>query len=100
MRRHLIALTLIAVALLGACQSDNEHFCTRYQYLYQQLDDEQLLPYGELKAVLLKDIAKSADQDKRAKMMLMALEDHYAQLVQANESAKDYCMRTQRWLLP
>lgn len=91
--RLLIALFVL---LLSACADDNEHFCARYDYLYEQLLSEDDLPsYAEMKQSLQHKIAKNGND--QAKMMLFVLEDFYLQLKPDGEQAFDTCMRLKRW---
>lgn len=90
-----ISISLL-IALLSACTDDNEHFCARYDYLYEQLVSEPDLPsYAEMKLSLQQEIAqKSNDQSK---IMLFVLEDFYIGLKPEGEEAFDTCMRLKRW---
>lgn len=87
----------ISLAAVAGCSSDNEHFCTRYQYLYQQLGDATLPPYAQLRAALHNEIQSEGGSDKRSEMMLLALDDYYYEVVPYGESPKEYCMRVKRW---
>lgn len=91
-----ILLVSLSLLLISACADDNEHFCARYNYLYEQLSTEQDLPtYGEMKQTLLAEIAK--DGNEQSKMMLFVLEDFHIALKPGGEDAYDTCMRLQRW---
>lgn len=88
---------LAFVLLLAGCESDNEHFCARYNYLYQQLLEDGNPSYGEMKQQLtatLNDPQKDKDQPR---FMLFVLEDWYSEIKPAHETAKDFCLRLQRW---
>lgn len=89
--------TLLFLTLMCSCSSENEHFCTRYQYLYTQLDNKDLLPYTELKSLLLKEIQKNDKPNKKSKMMLLALEDHHIEIIPEGVSSKEFCMSNKRW---
>ena len=92
---RIISISLLAT-LLTACTDDNEHFCARYDYLYEQLVSESDLPsYAEMKLSLQHEIdQKSNDQSK---IMLFVLEDFYIDLKPEGEEAFDTCMRLKRW---
>lgn len=91
-------LMLGLALLLGACESDNEHFCARYQYVYNQLLDEpDLPPYTDMKQQLLADLAKAKQADDKAKFMLFILEDWHSEMKPAHEDSRDFCMRAKRW---
>ena len=45
-------LLLLLFIMLSACESDNEHFCSKYEYVYKQLNDPELPTYGEMKEQL------------------------------------------------
>ncbi|WP_101757481.1 hypothetical protein [Oceanicoccus sp. KOV_DT_Chl] len=84
--------------LLVACESDNEHFCARYQYVYQQLVDEPDLPtYTEMKQKLLADLSAAKQDDDQAKFMLFILEDWHSEMKPQHEDGREFCMRVKRW---
>jgi len=88
---------LVLLLLLLSCESDNEHFCARYQYVYGQLLEEDLPPYGEMKQQLLEKIAKSKAGDQQSSFMLFVLEDWYSEFKPSGEDAKAFCLRIKRW---
>ena len=92
-----IVFTVVLLSLLLSCESDNSHFCARYQYVYGQLLEKDLPPYGEMKYQLLEKIAKSKNGDQQSKFMLFVLEDWYSEFKPQGEPAKDFCMRIKRW---
>lgn len=91
-----LLLISLLVSILSACGDANEHFCARYNYLYDQLASESDLPsFAEMKQSLLAKIAK--DDNDQAKMMLFVLEDFHIALKPHGEEAYDTCMRLKRW---
>jgi hypothetical protein len=86
---------LIVLVLLSSCTDDNEHFCAKYSYLYEQLDEPGLPSYGEMKEKLVDEITRK--NSDHSKMMLFVLEDHHLGLKQGHETAQEYCLRMQRW---
>jgi len=85
------------ISLLLSCQSDNEHFCARYQYVYEQLLEEDLPPYGEMKQQLLEKIARSKGDGQQSKFMLFVLEDWYSEFKPQGEDPRAFCLRIKRW---
>lgn len=95
--RRLAALMLML--LVVACESDNDHFCVRYQYVYNQLLDESedLPPYGEMKQQLLENMADPKKEYEQARFMLFVLDDWYFEMIPVQEPSRDFCIRMQRW---
>lgn len=95
MRCLLIGMLAIS---LGACESDNEHFCARYQYVYKQLLNEHDLPsYAEMRQQLLQDSRDPKKNIDQAQFMLFVLEDWHTGMRPEDESPRDFCMRLLRW---
>ena len=91
-----LLLISLFMALLSACGDANEHFCARYNYLYDQLTSESdLTSFTEMKQSLLEKIAN--DDSDKAKMMLFVLEDFHIAIKSEGEEAFDTCMRLKRW---
>jgi hypothetical protein len=88
---------LVLLSLLLSCESDNEHFCARYHYVYDQLLQEDLPPYGEMKQQLLEKIARSKSGDQQSTFMLFVLEDWYLEFKPQGEPSKAFCLRIKRW---
>ncbi len=91
------ALLLIVVLLLAACESDNEHFCARYQYVYNQLLEDDLPTYSDMKSQLMENLANPKKDKEQARFMLFVLEDWYSEIKPATEDTREFCMRIQRW---
>lgn len=94
MRKLLIIILLLP---LLSCESDNEHFCARYKYVYNQLLDDDLPPYGEMKQQLLENMSNPKKEKEQAKFMLFVLDDWYFELKPEGEETKAFCMRINRW---
>ena len=92
-------LAIVAMVwLVAGCESDNEHFCARYQYVYKQLLEEPDLPsYSEMKLQLQHDLEKADHEDDQAKFMLFVLEDWHAEIRPEHEDIREFCMRVKRW---
>jgi hypothetical protein len=73
--RRLAALMLML--LVAACESDNEHFCARYQ--------------------LLQNMADPKKEYEQARFMLFVLDDWYFEMIPVQEPSRDFCIRMQRW---
>ncbi len=93
--KKLIILGLLA--LLAACTSDNEHFCVRYKYVYDQLDEPGIAPYSEIEVMLRKELKDPSKDHNYTRIMLFVLDEHRTGIKPEYEDAKDYCMRRQRW---
>ncbi len=91
-------LTLIIVLSLVACESDNEHFCARYQYVYDQLLEEGNPSYLEMKQQLQENSRNPKKNTQQAKFMLFVLEDWNLELKSEGEGSREFCMRSKRWL--
>ncbi len=89
--------TILSAVLLMSCESDNEHFCARYQYLYNQLLVEKLPSYGEMKQSLQDTLANPKKDKDQARFMLFVLEDWYSGMKPEGEPARDFCLRMKRW---
>lgn len=92
----MVAVILLAIGI-SACESDNEHFCVRYQYLYQQLLEDDLPSYVEMKQQLHKELSDPGKSRDKTRFMLFVLEDWNAQIIPSGESARDFCLRIKRW---
>jgi hypothetical protein len=90
-----ILFLLIGSIALTACTPDNEHFCAKYSYYFDELSAPGILPYKDIKQQLEKEIKKSnRDKDR---LMLMVLEDKHNDVFGYGESAAQYCMQSERW---
>ena len=89
-----LALLLMCFIVVG-CTPENEHFCAKYSYFYDELSEPGLLPYRDIKQQLEKDI-KESNKD-RDRLMLMVLEDKKSDVFGYKESASEYCLRAGRW---
>jgi hypothetical protein len=90
-------LLLVLAGLLVACESDNEHFCARYHYVYDQLLEEGMPAYGEMKQQLIENLGSPDKDHGQAKFMLFVLEDWYSGLRPEHEPSRQFCMRVKRW---
>lgn len=86
----------LAFVLVG-CESDNEHFCARYQYLYEQLLRDDVPSYTEMYEQLQANLADPKKKKDQAEFMLFVLEDWRSGIIPEGEAARDFCMRVQRW---
>jgi hypothetical protein len=94
-KKLLLLLPLLSVVL--ACTSDNEHFCMRYEYVYEQLEDPNAPPLAEIWEQLEMDL-KDPDKDhNHTKMMIFVVKEFETGLKPEDESSQDYCMRRERW---
>ncbi len=89
-------LVFILLLMVG-CESDNEHFCARYQYVYDQLLEDDIPPYGEMKEQLMANLVDPKKDEQQAKFMLFVLEDWYSEFKPEHESSQDFCLRIKRW---
>lgn len=90
-------LILIPVLLLVACKSENEHFCARYQYAYDQLLEEGNPSYAEMRHQLQLNVEDPQKNNQQAKFMLFVLEDWNLEIKPEGEDSKSFCMRSKRW---
>ena len=97
MYAHRLVFLLLLPFLLLACESDNDHFCARYRYVYDQLLEEGVPGYGEMKGQLLENINNPKKDKEQAKFMLFVLEDWYSEIKAVDEPAQDFCLRVKRW---
>ncbi len=89
---------LIAIGVgLSACESENEHFCARYQYLYNQLLSDDVPSYMEMRQQLEANLADPNKKKEQAEFMLFVLEDWNNGLKPDGEDAREFCMRIERW---
>lgn len=92
-----ISSLFLLVFLLSACgESGQEHFCSKYQYLHNQLSEPDVLPFPILKRQLRDELN---DENKRedAKMALFVISGMERGQQRANETPRDYCLRAKRW---
>ncbi|MEH6559324.1 MAG: hypothetical protein V7708_16125 [Oceanicoccus sp.] len=87
----------LALLLLVGCESKNEHFCARYQYVYDQLLEDDVPSYGEMKAALYETLDNPKKDNDQAKFMLFVLEDWRSEIKPQNESSQAFCLRIKRW---
>lgn len=94
-KRFLLAVVTLA---LVACESDNEHFCARYQYVFKQLLEQEDLPsYAEMRAQLLRDMKDPKKKKEQAQFMLFVLDDWNNGLLPEGQEPREMCMQLQRW---
>ena len=92
-----LACLLLLLPLLAACEANNDHFCARYRYVYNQLLEEGVPSYGEMRPQLIASLSDPKKDKEQAKFMLFVLEDWYSEIKPVDESAEDFCMRIKRW---
>ncbi|WP_339339592.1 hypothetical protein [uncultured Oceanicoccus sp.] len=95
--RLIKGLLLLAIALMAACESDNEHFCARYQYVYNQLLEDDLPSYTDMKSQLLNNLANPQKNTQQARFMLFVLEDWHSGIKPVQEDPREFCIRIKRW---
>ena len=88
---------LTAFTALVGCETDNEHFCAKYEYVYNQLDDPELPTYGEMKEQLEKEIAERPNDHDQQKLMLFVLEDYHLEIKPAHLEPQAFCLQSERW---
>ncbi len=87
---------LISLLLVG-CESKNEHFCARYQYVYDQLLENDVPDYGEMKSALHETLDNPKKDKDQATFMLFVLEDWRSGIKPQHETSRVFCLRIQRW---
>ena len=91
-------LSLITMfVIVSGCTSENEHFCARYQYVYDQLIDPDLPSYGEMKQQLQLEISQQPDDRDQQRFMLYVLEDFHIEIKPQHLTAREFCMDSKRW---
>ena len=91
-------VTLLVLLSLGACESANEQFCARYQYVFNQLLNEKNLPsYNEMHQQLLLNMQNPNKKKEQQQFMLFVLEDWHNGIKPEGEEPREFCMRAQRW---
>lgn len=91
------AIVFISISALMACESDNEHFCSRYEYVYDQLNDPELPSYNDMKQQLQKEIDERPGDNDQQKFMLFVLEDFNIEIKPQHLKPREFCMQSQRW---
>lgn len=97
--RNVLKFFVLAV-LLGSmlgCESDNEHFCARYQYLYDQLLADDVSDYSEMNSQLLDNMSNPDKDREQAKFMHFVLQDWRMEIKPEHEESRKFCMRMKRW---
>ncbi len=94
--KKFIGLLLCSLLLLG-CESENEHFCSKYSYFYKELTAPGILPIRDLRAQLERERDGAGADRQRARMALFVLDEIQSELKPEAESARDYCLRRKRW---
>ncbi len=92
-----VAVAALLIWGLVACESDNEHFCARYQYVYNQLLEDDIPTYSEMRSQLFVNLDDPKKDKEQAKFMLFVLEDWYSEIKPESEPAREFCMRIKRW---
>lgn len=91
-------ITLMPLFLLAACESDNEHFCARYNYVYSQLlNDPQLPSYMEMRQQLEQNLQDPKKKKEQQQFMLFILEEWHSGMKPEAEEPRAFCLRAQRW---
>ncbi|MFT5692758.1 MAG: hypothetical protein ACI92E_002094 [Oceanicoccus sp.] len=90
-------LMLMTLLMLLACKSENEHFCARYQYVYDQLLADDNPSYSEMRQQLQLNVEDQKKNNHQAKFMLFVLEDWNLEIKPEGEDSKDFCIRSKRW---
>jgi len=87
------------ILFVSACEVDeNEHFCARYSMLFDELETEVDLPsYDEMKEQLTLTLINPDKDPDQAKFMLFVLDDFHFEIKPKAETARDFCMRINRW---
>ena len=89
--------SVVVLVLLTACASDNEHFCARYAYVYDQLNEPGLPSYSEMKEALVQELNDVKKDKDKPRFMLFVLEDFNLGIKPEGEASKDFCVRMKRW---
>ncbi|MCV6613929.1 MAG: hypothetical protein OIF35_03055 [Cellvibrionaceae bacterium] len=83
--------------LLGACDgAGSGHFCAKYQFYYDKLHEPGVLPFATLKAQLRADLSDERSRED-AKIALFVIADIERRRKRSAETAREYCMRVERW---
>ena len=88
---------LVCSAFLLGCESENEHFCSKYSYFYKELTAPGILPIRDLRAQLEQERDGEGADRQRARMALFVLDEIQADFKPDNEAPRDYCLRRKRW---
>lgn len=92
-------VTLAALMLLlglTACESENEHFCSKYSFYHAEITAEDSMPLGDIKTLLEQKLAKRPDSDPD-KMALLVVKDIEREFIREGEEPRAYCLRRERW---
>lgn len=92
-RLGVVVLCLLCIA----CEDENEHFCSKYQFYHNRLTEPGVLAFSQLKPQLNRDLKKKSKAADDAKMALLVIRDIELGLIKKSESARDYCLRRKRW---
>lgn len=88
----------LVVTLIGCEVDENEHFCARYSMLFEELETEPDLPsYDEMKEQLTLTLMNPDKDPDQAKFMLFVLDDYHFEIKPKDESAREFCLRINRW---
>ncbi len=93
---RIMGVLACGVILLG-CESENEHFCSKYSYFYKELTAPGILPIRDLRAQLERERDGEGADRQRARMALFVLDEIQGELKPDNEAPRDYCLRRKRW---
>lgn len=88
---------VMTMLMLIACNSENEHFCARYQYVYEQLLVDGNPSYLDMRQQLQLNAEDPKKNNQQAKFMLFVLEDWNLEIKPEGEDSKRFCMRSKRW---
>lgn len=96
MLRRAVQLILI-VFLLPACSGGDQLYCSRYQYLYNQLLEDDAPPEKILRLAIAKDRRDPSKDQNELDFMEQVLNDFSAELKPADQSPKDFCLKNKRF---
>jgi hypothetical protein len=91
-------ILFILLFLMASCTPENEHFCARYAYVFDQLSEPGLPSYNEMKQQLVKEIEEKPSVADKSGFMLFVLEDYHLEIKPDHLKAKQFCMESKRWL--
>ena len=93
---RLAIVPIIAVSVI-ACSGGDQLYCSRYQYLYNQLLEDDAPPANIIRLAIAKDRQDPSKDQNELDFMEQVLNDFSAELKPNDMSPKEFCLKNKRF---
>ena len=88
---------ILITLLLQGCGGGDHLYCSRYQYLYNQLLESDAPPELVIRAAIAEEMSKPAANKGELVFMEQVLNDFVKKLKPADQSPRDFCLKNKRY---